>query len=263
MSNLECIAATKEKVQQEKENKLKEKEANKARKAKEKKLNNIMKAQEKDAKKLSRDLKAAEHTRKRVGKGKKQGTVLESQIACDVQLSIATLGVEVILMEAPSWASEAPSPNGSNAFAPCTHSWFCPNSLWAPSFAPYKPSYLVGWWHSPTFGFETSPLLQFGSIAHVPDGNALALPPRLVPSLHTAWAIPPRGPPALPLETAPSYRAPIGAMERTPEIIEGFELWPPSLALLQQVRVPWGMPWTIPPPNPMVGGAESSSFMGA
>ena len=36
MSNLECIATAKERVQQEKKNKMKEKEANKARKAKEK-----------------------------------------------------------------------------------------------------------------------------------------------------------------------------------------------------------------------------------
>ena len=159
MSNLECIATTKERVQQEKENKLKEKKANKARKAEEKKLNNIKKAQEKDAKKLSRNLKAGEQSRKRARKGKKQGIVPESQTACDVQFSTTALGAEVVPMGALSWASEAPSPNGSNAFVPGMHSWFCPNSPWVPSFAPYEPSYLVGWWRSPTFGFGTSPLL--------------------------------------------------------------------------------------------------------
>ena len=95
-------------MQQEKENKLKEKEANKAKKAEEKKLNNIKKAEEKDAKKLSRDLKAAEQSQKRAGKGKKQDTVPESQTACDVQLSTIALGAEVVSMGAPSWALEAP-----------------------------------------------------------------------------------------------------------------------------------------------------------
>ena len=109
MSNLECIATAKKKVQQEKEDKFKEKQANKARKTKEKKLHNIRKAQEKDIKKLSRDLKAVEQTQKRAGKGKKQGTVPENQIACEVQRSTAALRVAIVPMGALSWASEAPS----------------------------------------------------------------------------------------------------------------------------------------------------------
>ena len=51
-------------------------------------------------------------------------------------------------------------------------------------------------------------------------------------------------------------------MERTLEIVEGIELRPPSPTPLQQGRVPWGMPWSIPPLNLTVGGADNSSFIG-
>ena len=258
----ECIAATKERLQQEKEDKLKEKEANKARKAEEKKLNTIRKAQEKEAKKLSRDLKAAEQSRKRVGKGKKNGTVPESEPVGDLQRSSAPVTIATAHTGAMSWAGEAAGVHVQNTFAPAVHRWYRPTLSWPPSFAPYEPDYhAVPWWRSPTFAFGTAPPLQFGS--PLPPCGAPSPPPRLAPSVppcpapsrppHAPWGVPEPGG----LETSTSYARADTEMEQ-----RGVDLRPPTPRTWEQGRVPWGMPWSIPPPNP-VGGAETSGFMAA
>ena len=72
LSNLEIMARKKERVQEEKLQRTKEKELNRARKTEEREANKKRKAQEKEANKLARELKAAQQAEIRAAKGKRR-----------------------------------------------------------------------------------------------------------------------------------------------------------------------------------------------
>ena len=94
ISSLEEMAARKERIQSEKEQKLMDRELNKAKKAEERELNKIQRVKAKEANEIAKDLKATQQTQKKSMKGKREDSTPNCKSPCSVERPLASLPVK-------------------------------------------------------------------------------------------------------------------------------------------------------------------------
>ena len=150
LSNLEIMARKKKRVQEEKLQRAKEKELNRARKTEEREANKKRKAQEKEANKLAREVKAAQQAEIRAAKGKRRESLPPVRRIEEVDVGGTAIGLGAGAFGAP-WASQVGGPSLGPEFLPST-SWSSPPP-WFSGFVPWSTQFAQGtgrpWWEGP------------------------------------------------------------------------------------------------------------------